>query len=197
MSNEYVIKDTVYEEMVVQSLLKDRRIILNEEVNEISMQKLRLSLLKIKRIDDKNGIKIGERKPIKIVISSYGGSIYDCLGTIGLIEQFKNEYKYEIITICSTKAMSCGALLLMSGSKRIVYKYATVLIHKLSSALWGNYDQMNIGHEEHVRLQNLLEKYIVDNTNISIELLKEKTFALDWYISPEQCLKLGIVDKII
>lgn len=195
--NEYVIKDTVYEEMVIQSLLKDRRIILNEEVNENSMQKLRLSLLKIKRIDDKCEIKIGERKPIEIVISSYGGSIYDCLGTIGLIEQFKNEYKYEIITICSTKAMSCGALLLMSGSKRIIYKYATILIHKLSNTLWGNYDQMQIGHEEHVRIQNLLEKFIVDNTNIPMDLLKEKTFALDWYISPKECLDLGIVDKII
>ena len=60
----FAYKDTVYEEMVVQSLLKDRRIILNEEVNEQSMQKLRLSLLKIKRMDDINGIKIGDRKPI-------------------------------------------------------------------------------------------------------------------------------------
>ena len=193
----FAYKDTVYEEMVVQSLLKDRRIILNEEVNEQSMQKLRLSLLKIKRMDDINGIKIGDRKPIEIIISSYGGSIYECLGTIGLIEQFKNEYKYEIITICSTKAMSCGALLLMSGSQRIVYKYATILIHKLSSTLWGNYDQMQIGHEEHVRLQNLLEKFIVDNTNIPMDLLKEKTFALDWYISPKECLDLGIATKII
>ena len=93
--------------------------------------------------------------------------------------------------------MSCGALLLCTGVERKVYKYATILIHKLSSALWGNYDQMNIGHEEHVRLQNLLEKIIVDNTNIPMELLKEKTFALDWYISPEECLKYGIATEII
>ena len=93
--------------------------------------------------------------------------------------------------------MSCGALLLCLGTERKVYKYATVLIHKLSSALWGNYDQMNIGHEEHVRLQNLLEKIIVDNTNIPMETLKEKTYALDWYISPEECLKYGIATEII
>ena len=194
---EYIFKDSVYDELVIQSAIKNRRIILNEEVTEQSMQKLRLLLLKIKKIDDIQEIEYGKRKPIEIVISSYGGSIYECLGSIALIEQFKNEYKYKIITICSTKAMSCGALLLCTGSERKVYKYATILIHKLSSALWGNYDQMNIGHEEHVRLQNLLEKIIVDNTNIPMELLKEKTFALDWYISPEECLKYGIATEII
>lgn len=93
--------------------------------------------------------------------------------------------------------MSCGALLLSVCSERKVYKYATILIHKLSSVLWGQYDQMNIGHEEHVRLQNLLEKIIVDNTNIPMEVLKEKTFALDWYISSEECLKYGLATEII
>ena len=92
---EYIFKDNIYDELVIQSAIKNRRIILNEEVTEQSMQKLRLLLLKIKKIDDIQGIEYGKRKPIEIVISSYGGSIYECLGTIGLIEQFKNEYKYE------------------------------------------------------------------------------------------------------
>ena len=98
---EYIFKDSVYDELVIQSAIKNRRIILNEEVTEQSMQKLRLLLLKIKKIDDIQEIEYGKRKPIEIVISSYGGSIYECLGTIGLIEQFKNEYKCKIITICS------------------------------------------------------------------------------------------------
>ena len=188
--------DNSYLEQLNEAFKKDRRIILNEEVNEISMQKMRLSMLKIKKMDDIQGIPYGERQPIEIVISSYGGAVYECLVTVALIEQFKNEYKYEIVTICSTKAMSCGALLLCMGSKRVVYKYATVLIHKLSNGMFGNYDQLNIGHEENVRVQNLLEKIIVENTNIPMELLKEKTFALDWYISPEECLELGIATEI-
>ena len=47
---EYIFKDSVYDELVIQSAIKNRRIILNEEVTEQSMQKLRLLLLKIKKI---------------------------------------------------------------------------------------------------------------------------------------------------
>ena len=42
---EYIFKDSVYDELVIQSAIKNRRIILNEEVTEQSMQKLRLLLL--------------------------------------------------------------------------------------------------------------------------------------------------------
>ena len=53
---EYIFKDSVYEELVIQSAIKNRRIILNEEVTEQSMQKLRLLLLKIKNIDYIQGV---------------------------------------------------------------------------------------------------------------------------------------------
>ena len=187
VDNEYLqMKSTLAREF--------RTIDLDEEFNEISCYKVRYYLEKIEQEDKENGVENPE--PITIRINSYGGAVHELNSILNVMERLEKK-GYQINTHCEGKAMSCGALLLCTGSERKVYKYATILIHKLSSALWGNYDQMNIGHEEHVRLQNLLEKIIVDNTNIPMELLKEKTFALDWYISPEECLKYGIATEII
>ena len=45
---------------------------------------------------------------------------------------------------------------------------------------------------------NINKNEELEKENISLEdLLKEKTFALDWYISPEECLKYGIATEII
>ena len=189
--------DNVYQEMQINDVLKNRKIHINEDVNEISMFKVRYYMEKIKRLDDINKVPYGNRKPIEIVVNSYGGSVYEMLGTLGVIDEFINKYKYEIITTCTGKAMSCGALLLMSGSKRRTYKYSTILIHKLSSGMWGNYDQLECGFNENKRLQDLLENYIISKTNISKTKLRNKTKGVDWSLSPEECLKLGIVDEII
>lgn len=197
MNEMYVPVDNVYNEMLVQSVLKDRKIHLNEEFNEISMFKMRYYMEKIKRSDDLKNIELGKRQPIELVINSYGGSIYEMLGTLGLIEQFKKEFKYTIVTTLTGKAMSCGAILFLFGDIRRMYSYGTLLFHQLSTANWGNYEQLKVGFEENTRLQNLLDKIIVEKTNIPSGMLKEKTKGLDWYISPEECIKLGIATEII
>ena len=71
MNEMYVPIDNVYNEMLVQSVLKDRKIHLNEEFNEISMFKMRYYMEKIKKSDDLKNIELGKRQPIEIVINSY------------------------------------------------------------------------------------------------------------------------------
>ncbi len=195
MSNK--LNDNVYNEMLLQDVIKNRKIHINDDFTEVSMFKVRYYMEKIKRIDDMEDITYGERLPIELVINSYGGSTYELLGTLGLIEQFKNEYKYDIITTCTGKAMSCGAILLTFGTKRRIYKYSTVLIHKISNGSYGNYDQLEKFHEENVRVQELVEKMIVENTKIPIEVLKDKTKGVNWTLSTEECLKYGVVDEIL
>lgn len=197
MNEKFIPMDNIYTEMIVQSVLRERKIHLNEDVDDISMFKVRYYMEKIKRTDDLSEIPIGEREPIELVINSYGGSIYEMMGTLGLIEQFRKEYKYTIITTLTGKAMSCGAVLFLFGDIRRMYSYGTLLFHQLSTGFYGNYEQIKIGFEEDTRLQELLDNIIVEKTKIPSGMLKEKTKGVDWYISPEECLKLGIATEII
>jgi ATP-dependent protease ClpP protease subunit len=98
MGEIYQPIDNIYNEMVVQDALKRRKLHLNDDVDEISMFKLMYYMDKIKQKDDSEGLELGKRQPIRIIINSYGGVIYDCMALLSKMERFQQEYKYKIIT---------------------------------------------------------------------------------------------------
>ena len=197
MGEIYQPIDNILNEMVVQDALKRRKLHLNDDVDDISMFKLMYYMDKIKQKDDSEGIKLGERQPIKIIINSYGGVIYDCMALLSKIERFQQEYKYKIITELTGKGMSCGAFIFAFGDERLINRYGTLLFHQLSAGNYGNFTQLKIGHEEHVRLQTLINDLIVKKTDIPRELFEQKTDGKDWYLSPEDCIKYNVATKII
>jgi ATP-dependent Clp protease protease subunit len=188
--------DSVYNEMIVQDALKNRKLHLNEGVDEVSMFKIMYYMDKIRKMDDSKEIEMENRQPIEIICNSYGGQLYECMALISKIEKFQED-GYKINTTLTGKAMSCGQFIFMFGSHRKIYRYGTLLIHKLSNWNVGNYDQLKVGYEEDKRLQDLLNNLIVTKTNIPLELLLEKTKGVDWYLSPEDCIKYGMADEII
>jgi ATP-dependent Clp protease protease subunit len=196
MGEMYQPIDNTYLEMLAQSALRDRKLHLNEGVDEISMFKLMYYMDKIRKSDDVNGIEMKNRQPIEIICNSYGGQLYECMALISKIERFQED-GYKINTTLTGKAMSCGQLIFMFGTHRRMYRYGTLLIHKLSNWNVGNYDQLEVGFEEDKRLQDLLNNLIVKKTKIPLDVLLDKTKGVDWYLSPEDCIKYGMADEII
>jgi len=191
------IKDNVVEEIKITSALKNRTIYLSEDVEEDAIFKLNYYLDRIVRLDEKENLS--EKEPITIIISSFGGSVYEILSTISRVERMK-ENGYIIKTIVDAKAMSCGSLLSQIGSKgyRYAHRYATLLYHQISSATWGSLADMEVGMEETNRLWELLKDITVRHTNVSEEWfdnLKERN--RDLYLSPKEALELGIIDEIL
>ena len=194
---ESIPVDSIYLEMLVQDVLKNRRITLNETIDHIEIYKVMHYMDKIKKIDDLKDIPLGKRKPIEIVCNSYGGYLYECLGLVSKMEEFINKYQYEIVTTLTGKAMSCGQMVFMFGTKRRVYKYGTCMIHQLSSCSYGNFTQLEISHNESVRLQAVVNKMILNKTKISKELLDTMIQGKDWYLNAEESIKYGLADEII
>lgn len=190
--------DTVYSEMLAQDALKNRRITLNTDVNEVEIYKIMYYMDKIKKTDDNetNSLEIKDRKPIEIVINSYGGAVYECFALLSKMEQFQ-EMGYKINTTLTGKGMSCGQMIFMFGTKRRMYRYGTCLIHQISAGNYGNYEQLKVSHEHIVELQNMTEDMIVKKTKITKEMLKEKIAGKDWYLNAEQCLELGLATEIL
>lgn len=189
------VKDSIIEEMKMTSALKHRIIYLSEDVEESSIFKLNYYLDRIVRLDGLNKTK----EPVTIVISSFGGSVYEILSSISRIEKMQED-GYIIKTIVDAKAMSCGSLLSQCGSKgyRYANRYSTLLYHQVSSVTWGTLAEMEIGLEETQRLWVLLKQITLKHTNVTdewFESLKDRN--KDLYLTPEQCLELGIVDHIL
>jgi ATP-dependent Clp protease protease subunit len=182
------------------SLPIERDIFLSKQVNQDSMNEIVKKIIHINESDKHNkklyklhGIKY-KRKPIRLFIDSYGGTVYQCLGLIGVMEKSKTPV-HTYVTGC---AMSCGFLILINGHKRFAYKYATPLYHQVSGGLWGKLKDMEEDIDETKRLQKVIEEMTLRRTKITPEILKEKyEKKQDWYLNAQEGLEWGVVDEIV
>ena len=187
--------DSLIDDMKYTSATKYRTLYISEDVEEAPIFKLNYYLDRYVRLDAKEGTK----EPITIIISSFGGSVYEILSSISRIERMQED-GYIIKTIIDAKAMSCGSLISSVGSKghRYANRYATILYHQVSSASWGTLAEMEVGVEETQRLWKLMKEITLKHTDVTdewFESLKERN--RDLYLTPEQCLELGIIDHIL
>jgi len=158
---------------------QSRNLYLPTAVDQESMNKLTKSIIDINESDDLiekiyavHDIEYTP-KPIKIYIDTYGGLVYQCFGLIGVMEK-------------------------INGHKRFGYQHATPLYHQVSTGFFGNVKEMEEELVEAKRLQEKIEEMTLRKTKISKRRLK-KIFdnKVDWYMSAEEALKLGVIDEII
>lgn len=179
---------------------KARNLYLPKQVNQASMNDLTKQIIEINEDDeyllklyDIHGITYTPR-PIKIYIDSYGGMVYQCFGLIGVMESSAT----PIHTIVTGAAMSCGFIILINGHKRFGYKHATPLYHQASTGFYGTVKDMEEKLVETKRLQSKIEEMTIRLTKISkkklSDVLKNK---IDWYMTAEEAINLGVIDEII
>ena len=181
-------------------LPKARNLYLPKQVDQASMNALTKSILEINDNDEyiKKLYAVHDLeyspKPIKIYIDSYGGAVYQCFGLLGVMEKSET----PIHTIVTGAAMSCGFMILISGHKRLGYSLSTPLYHQVSTGFWGKVQDMEDHLAETKRLQKKIEDITIEKTQISkkklTEILKRK---VDWYMSAEEALQLGVIDEIV
>jgi ATP-dependent Clp protease protease subunit len=179
---------------------KERNLYLPKQVDQASMNDLTKGIIDINE-SDRHLSSLYEvynlsydPQPIKIYIDSYGGMVYQCFGLIGVMENSQT----PIHTIVTGAAMSCGFMILINGHRRLAYRHATPLFHQVSSGFYGKVKDMEEKLEETKRLQSKIEEMTFRLTKISkrklADVLKNK---VDWYMTAEEAVSLGVVDAIV
>ena len=133
-------------------------------------------------------------KDIHMYINSPGGvvtaglSIYDTMQYI----------KPKITTICLGQACSMGSLLLTAGAKgrRYCLPNARVMIHQPSGGFRGQATDIEIHAKEILGIKKRLNQIYVEHTGKKMSEI-EKAMERDNFMSAEEALKFGIVDKVI
>ena len=142
--------------------------------------------------DDKDK-PINERKPIKLMVFSYGGSLDVNNSLIDTIKLSKT----PIYGINVGQACSAGCFIYLACHKRFAFPNATFLIHQgEGSGFSGTYAQVVAAVMEYQRKVEELEKYLKANTSIPEELLSEN-IGTEWFINAQDAIKYGMCDKII
>ena len=171
---------------IYSRLLKDRIIFIDGEINDLTADLVVAQLLFLESQDPE--------RDISIYINSPGGSVTAGLAVYDTIQYIKP----DVQTIAMGQASSMGAILLACGTagKRMALPSARILIHQPWGGAQGQAIDIGIQAKEIVRLKLLLIKYFATHTG-----KKEKDITSDLerdnFMSAEEALKYGLIDKIL
>ena len=167
-------------------MLKDRIIFIDDEINSVTASSIIMQLL---TLESEN-----RDAPITIYINSPGGSISDGMA----IYDVMNKVKCPIITVCLGMAASMGAFLLSCGTrgKRYCLPNSTVMIHQPLGGGRGQATEIEIIAKRILALRDKLYRIMSKNSNVDYEAMANAC-ERDNYLTPEEALKMGLIDKII
>ena len=142
-----------------------------------------------------NPSKIDIEMPhIQILLSTYGGCVYDGLS---LYDAVKNS-NTEVDITCFGKIMSMGIIILLSSKTRKAYRNTTFMIHEGSSGFIGKVADMEESVEESKRLREVIFDIIEKETKIPKAKLDEvRKSRMDWFLTAEEALEYGLITEII
>jgi ATP-dependent Clp protease protease subunit len=169
-------------------LLRDRIVMLNDEVNDVTAGVVIAQMLFLEAEDPD--------KDILFYLNSPGGScnaglaIYDCMQYI----------KPDVVTIGMGMIASMGSLLHQSGApgKRMLLPNCSVMVHQPSGGTRGQATDMLIQVEEILKMKKRLTQIYVDH-NTKGKTFDELTKAMDRdnYLTAQEAIDFGLADEII
>lgn len=191
--------DRIIEQIKLRSVLKNRTVYLQGEINDDSALKTEYFLERIAKQDTDSGKKPEDCDPIILKINSPGGCVYSTMSIISTIESLKLQ-GFTIHTYATGIAMSGAFKVLISGSRRFCKKYTHMMCHQPSEFLY-NYAKL-IDQKRNAKILDevwkKLQDIIVQYTNITYTQLQDITEqGKDWYFWAEEAIEYGIIDEII
>ena len=171
---------------IYSRLLKDRIIFLGTAIDDNVANIIIAQLLFLQSEDSK--------KDITLYIQSPGGHV-----TAGLaIYDTMQHIKPDVSTVCVGLAASMGAVLLAGGAKgkRFCLPNAEVMIHQPLGGTEGQASDIYIHATHIIKTKNRLNGILAKHSGQPLKTI-EKDTDRDNFMSAEEALKYGLVDKIV
>ena len=130
-------------------------------------------------------------KPIFLHINSYGGDLFESMAGIDSIINSD----IPIHTIVEGTAASAATLLSIVGKKRYITKHSYMLIHQLSSSMWGTMAELEDDHHNNKALMERLYELYTEYSDLTKPKLK-KILKKDIWWDADKCIEVGLVDEI-
>ena len=133
-------------------------------------------------------------RDINIYINSPGGSVYAGLAIYDTIQYLTA----PVATICMGMAASMGAFLLAAGEKgkRSALPNSRIMIHQPSGGSQGTAADVEIQAREILYARERLNHLLANHTGQPVERIEEDVDR-DRYMSPNEALEYGLIDRII
>ncbi len=171
---------------IYSRLLKERIIFLGSAIDDYVANLVIAQLLFLASEDPD--------KDIHLYINSPGGSVSAGLAIYDTMQFVKP----DVSTICIGMAASMGQLLLSAGAdgKRYSLPNSRIMMHQPSGGTQGQSVDIEIYAKEIIRTREKLYDIIANHTKKSIDQIR-KDADRDYYMTSQEALEYGIIDKIL
>ena len=185
----YVIEQTSKGERsydIFSRLLKDRIILLFNEVNDDLACSVISQLLYLEAVDPD--------KDITIYINSPGGSVSAGLGIYDTMQYINS----DVATICTGMAASMAAVLLVAGAegKRSALTHSRVMIHQPMGGAQGQASDIEITAREIQKLKKELYTIIADHSHQPYDKVWADSDR-DYWMTAEEAREYGMIDRVL
>lgn len=171
---------------IFSMLLKERIIMLSDEVNDATASLVVSQLLYLESVDPD--------KDIQLYINSPGGSVSAGFAIFDTMQYIK----CDVSTICMGMAASMGAFLLAAGAKgkRYALPNAEVMIHQPLGGTQGQASDIKIAADHILKTRDKLNKILSERTGQPIETIQIDTERDNW-MSADDAKAYGLVDEVL
>ena len=170
--------------------IEDNIVLVQDEISQgmvfDSISKIRL----LRKINPK-------LESITLLLNSPGGDVVETLGLIDYIRKLKENENISTNIVCRGSAMSAAALLLACGTGlRAASKHSKVMVHQLSTMNFGKLEDIKSNAKFAEQLEDDCNNLMAEVTKKDKEFWKENQRS-DYFLSAQEALELGIIDKIV
>ena len=161
---------------------KDTILTLNKQIDTVTKQ---MRVLQV-------NYDLASPPPIELHICSDGGDVFASMASFDKI--LSNPV--PIHTYIEGVVASGGTILSVAGAQRFITRNSCMLIHQVSSGLWGNYMQFKDELKNLELIMTLIRSVYLKRSKFKTKQL-DNLLKHDLFLSAEECLKRGLVDHII
>ena len=134
---------------------------------------------------------------IEVIFNSPGGAVIDGMALYDYFQSLRNKTPpHKLTTVTFGMAASMAGILLQAGDVRVIGKESYVLIHEISTMAVGKIGEL----EDVVEFCKMIQKRVIGifatRSNKPKSYFEKNWRRKDWWLTSEDCLKIGIVDEI-
>jgi len=132
-------------------------------------------------------------QPLYLHITSYGGDLYAGF----LAYDYIKGSELEIYTIAEGYVASAGTLITLAGKKRLIQKSAVMMIHQLTTGMYGKYAELSEEFRNSSQdMQRLIKLYHSElNGKMTKNQIKE-ALEHDYWWDADECIKKGLCNEL-
>ena len=155
---------------------------LNKKIGELESKSLTLT----------HNLDLKQPPNLKIFINSGGGSVVSGISSMDTILRTK----VPVHTYVDGFAASAATFLSVVGEKRFMSRNSYMLIHQLSSQLWGKYSEIEDEKKNLDLMMETIKNVYREYTRVPMDKIDE-ILKHDLLWDAKQCLEYGLIDEII